>query len=78
MHALRRAIKSGIYNDLGSGSNVDLCVITKDGSEYMRNHEYLMDKTYHRKFPVVYEKGTAREFFGGGGCCLTLFHRHAY
>ncbi|KAF5842609.1 N-terminal nucleophile aminohydrolase [Dunaliella salina] len=54
-----RAIKSGIYNDLGSGSNVDLCVITKDGSEYLRNHEYLMDKTYQRKFPVVYEKGTA-------------------
>jgi len=25
-----RAIKSGIYNDLGSGSNVDLCVIYKD------------------------------------------------
>ena len=23
------AIRSGIYNDLGSGSNVDLCVITK-------------------------------------------------
>lgn len=25
-----RAIRSGIYNDLGSGSNVDLCVIYKD------------------------------------------------
>ena len=25
-----RAIKSGIYNDLGSGSNVDLCIIYKD------------------------------------------------
>ena len=24
-----RAIKAGIFNDLGSGSNVDLCVITK-------------------------------------------------
>ena len=28
-------------NDLGSGSNVDLCIITKDGVEYLRNHEYL-------------------------------------
>jgi hypothetical protein len=28
-------------NDLGSGSNVDLCVITKDGVEYLRNYEYL-------------------------------------
>jgi 20S proteasome subunit beta 2 len=25
-----RAIRAGIYNDLGSGSNVDICVITKD------------------------------------------------
>ena len=25
------AIKAGIFNDLGSGSNVDLCVITKEG-----------------------------------------------
>ncbi len=28
-------------NDLGSGSNVDLCVITKEGVEYKRNYEYL-------------------------------------
>ena len=27
---LTRAIRAGIYNDLGSGSNVDICVITKD------------------------------------------------
>ena len=24
-----RAIKSGIFNDLGSGSNVDVCIITR-------------------------------------------------
>ncbi|XP_063932597.1 proteasome subunit beta type-7-like [Zophobas morio] len=33
------AIKSGIFNDLGSGSNVDLCVITRDGVSYLRNVE---------------------------------------
>eukprot|EP00461_Guttulinopsis_vulgaris_P004838 UN04840 len=27
------AIESGVMNDLGSGSNVDICVIRKDGSE---------------------------------------------
>lgn len=54
-----RAIRSGIYNDLGSGSNVDLCIITKDGAEYLRNYEYLQGKTYTRKFPVVYPPGTA-------------------
>ena len=29
MELVARAIRSGIYNDLGSGSNVDLCIITK-------------------------------------------------
>jgi 20S proteasome subunit beta 2 len=57
-----RAIRSGVYNDLGSGSNVDLCIITKDGAEYLRNYEFLMDKTYVRQFPVVYPRGTASEY----------------
>lgn len=32
------AILSGVFNDLGSGSNVDICVITKGHTEYLRNH----------------------------------------
>lgn len=32
------AISAGIFNDLGSGSNVDVCVITKDKTEMLRNH----------------------------------------
>lgn len=31
------AISAGIYHDLGSGSNVDYCVITKGKSEMFRN-----------------------------------------
>lgn len=54
-----RAIRAGIYNDLGSGSNVDVCVITKDGVDYLRNHEYLAGRTYERVHPVVYAPGTA-------------------
>lgn len=34
-----RAIRSGVFNDLGSGSNVDVCVITKNGTETLRNYE---------------------------------------
>ncbi|WWC86244.1 uncharacterized protein L201_001117 [Kwoniella dendrophila CBS 6074] len=34
-----RAIRSGIFNDLGSGSNVDVAVITKNGTEQLRNYE---------------------------------------
>jgi 20S proteasome subunit beta 2 len=32
------AIKAGIFNDLGSGSNVDVCVITAEKATLMRNH----------------------------------------
>ncbi|KAI9890607.1 MAG: proteasome core particle subunit beta 2 [Vezdaea aestivalis] len=33
------AIQAGIFNDLGSGSNVDVCVIDTDKSTLMRNYE---------------------------------------
>ncbi|MCO5584987.1 hypothetical protein L7F22_038919 [Adiantum nelumboides] len=33
------AIQSGIFNDLGSGSNVDVCVITKEKTDMYRNYE---------------------------------------
>ena len=61
MDLVARAIRAGIYNDLGSGSNVDLCIITKDGKEYLRNYELLWEKTYQREKPVVFPPGTARE-----------------
>lgn len=32
------AIMAGIFNDLGSGSNVDVCVITPEKATLMRNH----------------------------------------
>ena len=58
MLLVSNAIKSGVYNDLGSGSNVDLCIINKDGTEYLRNYEYLQAKTYSRIHPVIYGPGT--------------------
>jgi len=33
-----QAIQAGIFNDLGSGSNVDVCVITKEKATMMRNY----------------------------------------
>ena len=33
-----RAIRSGIQNDLGSGSNVDLCIIKPDGTSQYKRH----------------------------------------
>ncbi|CAH8588889.1 unnamed protein product [Dicrocoelium dendriticum] len=39
MQLVRDAIVAGIFNDLGSGSNVDLCVITKTDVKYLRSYE---------------------------------------
>lgn len=36
---MRDAIAAGIFNDLGSGSNIDLCVITKGKVDYLRPHD---------------------------------------
>lgn len=38
---------------------MDLCVITAQGVDYLRNHQFLQDKTYTRQFPVHYPAGTA-------------------
>ncbi|KAH0679147.1 hypothetical protein KY284_020232 [Solanum tuberosum] len=43
------AILSGVFNDLGSGSNVDICVITKGHTEYLRNHMSPNPRTYTQK-----------------------------
>ncbi|KAJ3328548.1 proteasome core particle subunit beta 2 [Blyttiomyces sp. JEL0837] len=38
LELVKDAIEAGIFNDLGSGSNVDACIITKDNVEYLRNY----------------------------------------
>jgi 20S proteasome subunit beta 2 len=45
-----KAIRAGIFNDLGSGGNVDVCVITKDGGTITRGYE----KPNPRKFKANY------------------------
>ena len=53
-----RSIRAGIFNDLGSGSNVDLCVITADGVKYLRNHETPNERTYARSKGYEFPPGT--------------------
>ncbi|XP_045101778.1 proteasome subunit beta type-7-like [Portunus trituberculatus] len=36
---VRDGIAGGVFNDLGSGSNIDLCVITKDGATMTRPYD---------------------------------------
>jgi 20S proteasome subunit beta 2 len=50
MDLVAKAIKAGIFNDLGSGGNVDICVITKDGGKIHRN----IEKPNPRKFKAVH------------------------
>lgn len=38
MELVRDAIEAGIWNDLGSGSNVDVCVIEKEKTDFYRNY----------------------------------------
>lgn len=55
---VQEAIRAGIFNDLGSGSNVDLCVITKGHVDYLRNYELASTRTYVRPQPYTFPKGT--------------------
>ena len=58
------AITSGIVNDLGSGSNVDICVITKEMFEkglpvkMLRNYKKLMPRKYNKPGGFEFKRGT--------------------
>ncbi|CAD7080370.1 unnamed protein product [Hermetia illucens] len=54
---VRDAIAGGVFNDLGSGSNIDLCVIRKDSTEYLRNYE-LANKKGERSLNYEFKPGT--------------------
>jgi len=45
-----KAIRAGIFNDLGSGGNVDVCVVTKDGCTHYRNMETPTPRKYKAKY----------------------------
>lgn len=57
MKLMRDAITAGILNDLGSGSNVDLCIITANKTESIRPHEEVATKT-PRSGDYRYPRGT--------------------
>ncbi|XP_072908677.1 proteasome subunit beta type-7 [Hemitrygon akajei] len=53
---VRDAIAAGIFNDLGSGSNIDLCVITKNKLDYLRPHS-IANKKGVRQGSYKYRRG---------------------
>jgi len=54
---VRDAIASGIRNDLGSGSNVDLVVIRQGSSQFIRPYEVIC-KSGIRKIDYTFQRGT--------------------
>jgi len=52
------AIQAGIFNDLGSGSNVDVCVITADRVDLLRNYVKPNERLYTRKLGYKFPRGT--------------------
>ena len=56
MHA---AIESGIFNDLGSGSNTDVTVISQtEGVEVLRNYKISASRIGPKKDSYKYKRGT--------------------
>ncbi|KAL7298710.1 hypothetical protein TKK_0008467 [Trichogramma kaykai] len=51
------AIRAGVFNDLGSGSSVDLCVIRKGSVDYLRPYE-MSCKKGEKQGTYRYKRGT--------------------
>lgn len=53
-------ISAGIFNDLGSGGNVDLCVIKKGRTEYLRGYRMENPRPYRRPAGYHFSAGTTK------------------
>ncbi|CAD7956977.1 unnamed protein product [Amoebophrya sp. A25] len=51
MELVADSISAGIFNDLGSGGNCDICVITKEGKKHIRGYRSENQKAYKAEFP---------------------------
>ena len=52
------AVEAGIYHDLGSGSNVDVCVINRSGIKYLRNLVSKNGKVFENPERYSFKRGT--------------------
>ncbi|KXN74644.1 proteasome-domain-containing protein [Conidiobolus coronatus NRRL 28638] len=53
------AIEAGVFNDLGSGSNVDVCVIKKDNVEVLRNYRKPNERVV-KELSYKFPRGTTK------------------
>ncbi|KAJ8934642.1 hypothetical protein NQ314_013241 [Rhamnusium bicolor] len=56
---VRDAIAAGVFNDLGSGSNIDVCIIRKGAADYKRTYDEANKKGI-RQASYRYPRGTTR------------------
>ncbi|KAG6906759.1 Proteasome subunit beta type-7 [Tephrocybe rancida] len=54
---VKAAISAGIFNDLGSGSNIDACIITASSTEMLRNVE-MPNARVQKERTYVFRRGT--------------------
>ena len=62
-----QAIRSGIDNDLGSGSNIDLCVMKRGDTKFHRNI-WKTEIPQKKDYEITYPKGTTCMF-----CLLFIY-----
>jgi len=56
-----QAIQAGVFNDLGSGSNVDICVLSKThGRRIMRGYRTPNERLYRRAKGYHFPRGTTQ------------------
>ena len=54
---MKAAISAGIFNDLGSGSNIDACIITANHTEMLRNVE-MPNQRLQKERDYKFRRGT--------------------
>jgi len=64
------AVEAGIWNDLGSGSNVDVCVIEEKGTDMIRNYKTPNEKV-NKERNYKWRRGTTA-FTKEGSFLLSL------
>ena len=57
MNLVKAAIAAGIFNDLGSGSNIDACIITANHTEMLRNVE-MPNQRVQKERDYKFRRGT--------------------
>jgi 20S proteasome subunit beta 2 len=55
-----QGISAGIFNDLGSGGNVDLCIIKKGKTDYLRGYKKENPRPYRRPAGYNFQIGTTK------------------